>query len=100
VDVRRFPAARTASELGARMAREGLPTVAILPAGAGAHRRGVPAALATLVGVAAAPWAGVAADRRRRRPLMVRWDALRAVALASVPVAAYRHALTYLRMAA
>ncbi len=83
----------------ARITREGLPIVAILATGAGAQQLGVLAALATLVGVAAAPWAGVAADRRRRRPLMVGCDGLRAVALASVPVAAYLHALTFLQIA-
>ncbi len=97
--MRRFLAGRTVSELGARITREGLPIVAILAAGAGAQQLGVLAALATLVGVAAAPWAGVAADRRRRRPLMVGCDVLRAVALASVPVAAYLHALTFLQIA-
>jgi hypothetical protein len=66
--VRRFVADRTVCEPGARITREGLPMVAMVAAHAGAQQLGPLAALSTRVGVLSASWAGVAADRRRRRP--------------------------------
>ncbi|HVB10580.1 MAG TPA: MFS transporter [Bacillota bacterium] len=98
-DVRRFLLGRTVSELGNRITREGLPIVAILAAGATAEQLGVLAALSTLVGVALATPAGVAADRRRRRPLMVWCDILRAAALFSIPATAALHRLSFLQIA-
>src|SRR5438270_186277 len=56
-----------------------------------------PAQLAVLNGcllvprVLAGPWAGVWADRMRRRPLLIAADLGRALALASVPIAAVSH---------
>lgn len=98
-DVRTFLAGRTVSELGSRITREGLPIVAILAVGATAPELGLLAALSTLAAIGVAPWAGVAADRWRRRPLMVACDLFRALALLTVPVAALLHRLGFLQIA-
>jgi len=98
-DVRTFMVGRTVSELGSRVTREGLPIVAILAVGAKAPELGLLAALSSLAAVGAAPWAGVVVDRRRRRPMMIATDLLRALALLTVPAAALLHRLTFLQIA-
>jgi MFS family permease len=51
-----------------------------------------------LPGIAAGPWAGVWADRLRRRPLLIAADLGRAVILGSIPLAALTQTLTMLQL--
>jgi MFS family permease len=99
-DVRVFMVGRTISELGSRITREGLPIVAILAVGATAPQVALLAALSSVAGMLAAPGAGVLADRVRRRPVMIAADVLRALALLTIPAAAFAHRLTFLQIAA
>jgi hypothetical protein len=97
-DFRTFMAGRLVTEVGSRITREGLPIVAILSAGATAPGLGVMAAVSYLAVVALAPASGVLADRRRRRPIMIAADLVRAALLATVPLAALAGRLTFAQM--
>jgi MFS family permease len=81
-------AGQTISEIGSRITREGLPLTAVFVLNANAAQMGILAAFGSasvlLFGVAA----GVIADRKRRRPLMIGADLGRAALLATVPLAA------------
>ncbi|WP_296599796.1 MFS transporter [Phenylobacterium sp.] len=86
--------AQGVSAFGARVTREGLPIAAVLGLGASPAQLGVLSALshgpALVVGLAA----GGLVDRSRRRGLMMAADLVRALILASIPVAALLHVLT------
>ncbi|HEX7945173.1 MAG TPA: MFS transporter, partial [Phenylobacterium sp.] len=86
--------AQSVSAFGSRITREGLPIAAILTLGATAPQVGLLAALsygpALVVGLAA----GGFVDRSKRRGLMMGADLLRAVVLASLPIAALLHMLS------
>ncbi len=94
--------AQSVSAFGARITREGLPIAAVLGLGASPSQVGLLAAFshgpALIVGLAA----GGFVDRNRRRPLMMAADGVRAVVLATLPVAALLHvlALPHLYLAA
>lgn len=82
------------SAFGARITREGLPMAAVMTLGAAPVQIGVLAALsygpALFVGLAA----GGFVDRRRRRGLLIAMDLLRAMMLATIPLAAWLHLLS------
>lgn len=89
---------QTISEIGSRITREGLPLTAVLILGATPAQMGVLAAASSasvlLFGVAA----GVIADRFRRKPLMIGADILRALLLATVPLAAHYGVLGFAQL--
>ena len=86
--------AQSVSAFGARITREGLPIAAVLTLGASPAQLGLLAALshgpALIVGLAA----GGFVDRSKRRGLMMAADLVRALVLATIPVAALLHVLT------
>lgn len=97
-DFRVYAAGRTVTELGSRITREGLPLVAVLAAHATAQDLGYMAALGYIAALLMAPFGGVLADRRRRRPLLIWADVVRAALLLSVTLAAFLGALGFLQM--
>jgi len=82
------------SAIGSRITRTALPMAAILVADASAYELGLLAVALSLPGVLVAWVAGGWVDRHRRRPLLITTDLIRAVALAAIPLAAFRHELS------
>lgn len=86
--------AQSVSAFGARITREGLPIAAVLSLGASPAQVGLLSALshgpALIVGLAA----GGFVDRSKRRGLMMAADLVRALVLATIPIAALLHVLT------
>ena len=82
------------SAIGSRITRTALPMAAILVADASAYELGLLAVALSLPGVLVASVAGGWVDRHRRRPLLITTDLIRAVALAAIPLAAFRHELS------
>lgn len=86
--------AQGVSAFGARITREGLPIAAVLTLGASPAQVGLLSALsngpALIVGLAC----GGYVDRTKRRGLMMAADLVRALVLATIPVAALLHVLT------
>jgi MFS family permease len=93
-DFAKLWAGQTVSLFGTMLTRVAIPLTALLALGSGPLEQGflqaVEAGPALLVGL----YAGVWADRLRRRPLMIGADLARAALLASVPLAAFAGALT------
>ena len=93
-DFLRLWAAQAVSAIGARITRTALPVIAVLSVDAS------PIALGVLVTVAVGPSVivslaiGGVVDRSRKRPLLVTADLVRAVAVFSLPVAAWTGWLT------
>ena len=85
--------AQSISAFGARITREGLPIAAVLGLGASPVEVGLLSALANgpalIVGLAA----GGYVDRSRRRGLMIAADLVRALVLATIPIAAFLQVL-------
>lgn len=90
----RLWAAQGVSELGSRVARDGLPLAALLTLHAGPAHVGALAAATTAPRVLVGVLAGGFVDRARRRPVMIAADLLRAALLGTVPAAALLHVLT------
>jgi len=82
------------SAIGSRITRTALPMAAILVADASAYELGLLAVALSLPGVLVASVAGGWVDRHRRRPLLITTDLIRALALAAIPLAAFRHELS------
>lgn len=78
---------QTLSQFGTAVTGLALPTAAILLLGAGPVQIGILGALEFLAFPTLGLFAGVWADRLRRRPIMVVCDSMRMLALGSVPVA-------------
>ncbi|HVT50326.1 MAG TPA: MFS transporter [Dongiaceae bacterium] len=93
-DFRQVLAAFAVSSLGTKIAREAVPLTAVLVLQAGPGAMSLLGVAATLPTLLLGLFAGVFADRRRRRPLMIAADLLRFVALGSVPVTAWLGILT------
>ena len=72
--------------------------MAILSAGATAPDLGILAALTALPGMFLGPYAGVLADRRGRRPILIAADVLRALCLFTIPWAALTGRLAFPQM--
>jgi len=85
--------AQSVSAFGARISRDGLPIAAVLTLGASPAEVGLLSALsngpALIVGLAA----GGFVDRSKRRGLMMAADLVRALVLATIPIAALLHLL-------
>lgn len=88
-DFRKLWTAQAVSAFGARITREGLPIMAVASLGASAASLGALAAAASAAGLVTALAAGAMIDRRRRRPLLIGADLLRAAVLAAIPLAAW-----------
>jgi predicted MFS family arabinose efflux permease len=80
--------AQGVSAVGSRITRTALPIAAIVTTGAGAIELGFLTVALTLPGAILAWVGGGLVDRRRRRPLMIGADLVRAVALLTIPCAA------------
>jgi Transmembrane secretion effector len=93
-DFRRVLAAFAVSSLGTKIAREAVPLTAVLVLQSGPGAMSLLGIAATLPTLLLGLFAGVFADRHRRRPLMIAADLLRFVALGSVPVVAWLGLLT------
>ena len=79
---------QTVSELGSVVTRTALPLVAILTLHATAIEVGLLVASASIGVIAVGLFAGALVDRSSRRPLMIAADAIRALLVLSIPVAA------------
>ncbi|MGK5628829.1 MFS transporter [Streptomyces sp. URMC 123] len=93
-DFRLLLSGAAASQIGAQVTLVALPLVAVLELDAPAFQVGLLTAAETaaflLVGLPAGAWL----DRMRKLPVLIRADVVRAVAMASVPLAAVAGALT------
>jgi Na+/melibiose symporter-like transporter len=85
---------QTISELGSRITREGLPLTAVLILGAKPAEMGFLAATGAAAVLLFGLVAGVWADRVRRRLILISMDLVRAVLLATIPLAAFFHRLS------
>lgn len=92
---RRYLVGRVVSEVGSRISREGLPVAAVLVLSATPLQLSWLAAVTMLPGLLLSPIAGNLADRRRRRPIMILGDLLRALALLAIPVLWLTHSLDF-----
>lgn len=97
-DFLRLWAGQTVSRFGSQITLLAVPTIAILALRATPLQVGLLTTLEFLPFPVLGLFAGVYADRQRRRPIMIAADLGRAVALASIPVAFGLHALTLLQL--
>lgn len=81
--------AQGVSAIGSRITRTALPMAAILAAGAGAFELGLLAVALTAPRALVAWFAGGWVDRHGRRSLLIATDLVRAVALLTIPAAAF-----------
>lgn len=86
--------AQAVSAFGARITREGLPIAAVLTLGASPAEVGLLSALSNGPALIVALACGGYIDRTKRRGLMMAADVVRALALATIPIAALFHLLT------
>lgn len=93
-DFRLLLAGAATGQLGAQVTLVALPLVAVLELDAPAFQVGLLTAAETAAFLLVGLPAGALTDRMRKRPLMIRADLLRAVAMASIPAAALIGALT------
>ena len=89
-DFRRLLGAHVVSQVGSGVTLLALPLIAALDLGATPFQVGLLAASETVPLLLLGLLAGVWADRRRRRPLMVATDLGRAVVLLAIPLAAWQ----------
>ncbi|MFI8344819.1 MFS transporter [Streptomyces sp. NPDC085639] len=93
-DFRLLLAGAATGQLGAQVTLVALPLVAVLELEAPAFQVGLLTAAETAAFLLVGLPAGALTDRMRKRPLMIRADLVRAVAVASIPVAALADVLT------
>lgn len=93
-DFVRFWAGQSISQFGTQVTVLAFPTIAILVLHATAFEVGLLAGLEFLAFPVLGLFAGVTADRVRRRPILIACDLGRGVVLASLPVSAYLGVLT------
>ncbi|MEU8587317.1 MFS transporter [Streptomyces sp. NPDC048664] len=93
-DFRMLLAGAATGQFGAQVTLVALPLVAVLELDASAFQVGLLTAAETAAFLLVGLPAGALTDRVRKRPLMIRADLVRAVAMASVPAAALAHLLT------
>src|ERR1700693_1460376 len=89
---------QTVSVVGSEVTNIALPTIAILQLHAAAAEVGLLAATQQIAFPVLALFAGVFADRLRRRPLMIVADGVRALAILSIPIAFARGALSLVQL--
>ena len=87
-DVRILMAAQSASTFGSFITRAALPLLAIIGLGISAEEAAIIAGVDLIAATLASQIAGVWIDRLPRRPVMIAADLLRALLLASIPLAA------------
>lgn len=85
-DFLRFWAAQTASQFGAQVSALAVPLLAAVMLDATALEMGILAAASTVPHLLLALFAGVWADRRQRRPILIATDVGRAILLSAVPL--------------
>ena len=88
-DVRILMAAQSASTFGSFITRAALPLLAIIGLGISAEEAAIIAGVDLIAATLASQIAGVWIDRLPRRPVMIAADLLRALLLASIPLAAF-----------
>lgn len=93
-DFLRLWAGQTVSQFGEQITVIALPLTAVLILHATPFQMGVLGAMTTLPFVLVGLFVGVYVDRRRRRPLLIVADTVRAILLGLVPVLALLHRLT------
>ncbi|MEU4359330.1 MFS transporter [Streptomyces virginiae] len=93
-DFRLLLAGAATGQFGAQVTLVALPLVAVLELDAPAFQVGLLTAAETAAFLLVGLPAGALTDRMRKRPLMIRADLVRAVAMASIPAAALADALT------
>ncbi|HZH26929.1 MAG TPA: MFS transporter [Azospirillaceae bacterium] len=93
-DFTRLWAAQAVSALGSRFTRTALPVIAILTLGGDARDVAWLAALSVMPGVLVGLCAGGFVDRTRKRTLLIWADLVRAILVASIPVAAWLDGLS------
>ncbi len=86
-DFMRLWAGQTVSELGSVVTRTAVPLVALLVLGAGPFEMALLVVSASLGVLLVGLFAGACVDRLRRRPLLIGADVIRAILLASIPLA-------------
>lgn len=79
---------QTVSEFGSRITRDGLPLIAVITLSASPEAMGLLTAAAALPALLISLPAGAWVDRRRRRPILIATDLLRAGLLATIPLCA------------
>src|SRR5215471_20357185 len=82
-------AAQTVGAFGSRITRTALPVIAILMVNASPIELAILGSLSVVPGVAVGLFAGGFVDRNAKRPVLVATDLLRALAVFSVPLAAW-----------
>lgn len=97
-DFRLLLAGAATGQLGAQVTLVALPLVAVLELDAPAFQVGLLTAAETAAFLLVGLPAGALTDRMRKRPLMIRADLVRAVAMASVPAAALADVLTMVQL--
>jgi MFS family permease len=97
-DFQLFLSGRLVSEIGSRITRDGLPVTAILALSATAPQLAFLSAAQSLPGLFLSPLLGVAADRLRRRPLLIAGDLARALLLFTIPAAALMGQLSLVQL--
>ncbi|MER8097110.1 MFS transporter [Streptomyces goshikiensis] len=93
-DFRLLLAGAATGQFGAQVTLVALPLVAVLELDAPAFQVGLLTAAETAAFLLVGLPAGALTDRMRKRPLMIRADLVRALAMASIPAAALADALT------
>ena len=88
-DVRILMAAQSASTFGSFITRAALPLLAIIGLGISAEEAAIIAGVDLIAATLASQIAGVWIDRLPRRPVMIAADLLRALLLATIPLAAF-----------
>ena len=88
-DVRILMAAQSASTFGSFITRAALPLLAIIGLGISAEEAAIIAGVDLIAATLASQIAGVWIDRLPRRAVMIAADLLRALLLASIPIAAF-----------
>jgi MFS family permease len=94
----RLWSAQAVSALGARVTRTALPVLAVLTIDASPLRLGLLAALTVGPSVLVSLAIGGVVDRSRKRPLLIASDLVRAVAVLSLPLAAWAGVLTMVQL--
>jgi MFS family permease len=100
IEFRKLWLGQSVSEVGSWVSTTALPLTAVLVLGATPAQMGILAALAGGSALLVGLFAGVLVDRMPRRPILIWSDITRALLLATIPLAAAFHLLTYTQLLA